>query len=131
MKPYTINWIESTFHLTFHGQIVLDDLLAAHNALVADAKLDSAKTYIVDFRHVTKFSVSARELRIYARYDAVMPLFLRCYKIRGAYLATSSEMSQRLNEFINQGHYAWERKIFFDDNAAIEWINRENVSLAC
>ena len=131
MKPYTLNWTGNTFHLTFHGQIVLDDLIAANDALTSDAKLDSTKTYIVDFRNVTKFSVSARELSIYARYDAVMPLFLRYYRIRGAFLATSSDMSQRLHEFLNEGHNAWERKIFFGDYAAIEWLHRKNVNLAC
>lgn len=131
MKPYTLNWMKNTFHLTFHGQVVLDDLIAANDELTSNAKLDSTKTYIVDFRDVTKFSVSARELWVYARYDAVMPQFLRYYKIRGAYLATGSDISQRLHEFLNKGHQVWERKIFFGDCAAIEWLQSESVNLAC
>jgi hypothetical protein len=122
MNPYTLNWKNNTFHLTFLGQIVLDNLMAANDALTSDSRLDSTKSYIVDFRYVTKFSVSARELWIYAHYDSVMPKFLRYNNIRGAYLTTSSCISQGLHEFLNEGHNAWERKIFCSDCAAVEWL---------
>jgi hypothetical protein len=120
--PYTLIWENNTFHLTFHGQIVLDDLIAANDSLTSDANLDSVKSYIFDFRHVTQLSLSERELRVYAHYDSVMPMFLRYYKIRGAYLATSSYIIQRLQEFLNHGHDAWERKVFCGDCCKIEWL---------
>jgi lactam utilization protein B len=94
--------------------------IGAHPGIPIDGGRGSGDIDPTEFRNLLDMQLGTFQET--ARYDSVMPMFLRYYKIRGAYLATSSHIIQRLQEFLNHGHDAWERKVFCGDCCKIEWL---------
>ncbi|MBL6920230.1 MAG: hypothetical protein ISR41_07000 [Puniceicoccaceae bacterium] len=122
MKKHTIIWEDNAFTVYFFGEITLKDLFAANNELTSNSRLDSTTHYYFDFCNVSQLNLSKRDLQVYAKYDSVMPRFIRRSRMRGAFRVASSAMREVWNEFLEQGHQAWPRKVFCSSIIAETWV---------
>lgn len=122
MKKFEVIWSDNSFSLNFFGRITLADLMKANDQITSNSRLDQIDHYYVDFRYVNLLDLSERELTIFAKYDSVMPLFLRRTMIKGALITTSSTIEKQLNIFLVKGHNSWPRRVFCGDAPATQWI---------
>jgi hypothetical protein len=124
MSTYTIHWGFNSYTLTFRGNISFHDLIAANDDLTSTDPLDSITSYVVDFSAVESIEMTDRELKVYARYDAVMPLFLRRNSIRGALIAPCRNIADMLHDFLEFGHQSWDRRVFSCTTDAFSRLHR-------
>jgi hypothetical protein len=124
MKTYEILWFADRVTAIFQGRVCLRDLLNAHDEMISDVRLQTVRQHVLDLSGVTHFDLHRRELKIFAKYDGVMPRHLRYHHVRKAFIAPLIGTKAQMREFIAQGHRAWPRAIFRNFEEAEAWLTQ-------
>ena len=121
--PYETHWEDEGIHWVFSGIVTDDDLLRCNLELYDDARFESIRYEIADFRAGESFTVTAKTLRRVARMDRDQAV--RNPSVKVAVIATAAVQKGLAQVYaLSGGDTPWVTEVFDSEEDARAWFAR-------
>ena len=121
--PYEMHWENEGIRWAFSGVVTDGDLLRCNLELYDDARFESIRYEIADFRAAESFTVTAKTLRRVARMDADQAV--RNPSVKVAVIATAAVQKGLAQVYaLSGGDTPWVTEVFDSEEDARVWLAR-------
>jgi len=119
--PYETHWEDEGIHWVFSGIVTDDDLLRCNLELYDDARFESIRYEIADFRAGESFTITAKTLRRVARMDRDQAVCNPSVKV--AVIATAAVQKGFAQVYaLSGGDTSWVTEVFDSEEDARAWL---------
>jgi len=120
--PYETHWEDEGIRWVFKGIVTDDDLLRCNLELYDDARFESIRYEIADFRAGESFTVTAKTLRRVARMDRDQAV--RNPNVKVAVIATAAVQKGLARMYaLSGGDTLWVTEVFDTEEDARAWVS--------
>ena len=121
--PYETHWENEGIRRVFSGIVTDGDLLRCNLELYDDARFESIRYEIADFRAGESFTVTAKTLRRVARMDGDQAV--RNPSVKVAVIATAAVQKGLAQVYaLSGGDTPWVTEVFDSEEDARAWLAR-------